>query len=259
MSMDVEDARRAIAAHPAWYHTIDLAPGVATPGFCDLRPLALRALPGSLVGLRCLDVGTFDGFWAFELERRGAADIVAIDLEDGTQADWPPNTREENLAATAASGLEWGAGFRIAASVLGSAVRRVTTNVYDLDVAMLGGPVDVVLCGTILQHLRDPVGALERMRSVLVPGGELRMVETYSVALSRRHPRRPVGEFRPAVPGSKFTWWVPNLAALRGWATTAGFAYDSSVRPARHRPLRGAGRGDHVVALRFTAPCPAAG
>lgn len=29
-------------------------------------------LPDSLDGMRCLDVGTQNGFWAFELERRAA-------------------------------------------------------------------------------------------------------------------------------------------------------------------------------------------
>lgn len=249
----MEDLARRVADHPGWYHTIDLPGGVSTPGFCDLRPFEPDALPASAAGLRCLDVGTFDGFWAFALERRGAAAVYALDLPDGTQADWPPNTRAENEAATAASGLKWGSGFALAHAALGSAVQRVEGTVYDLRADWLGGPVDVVLCGTILQHLRDPTGALERMREVLVPGGTLLMIESYSVALSRLHRKRPVAEYRPPAPGSQFTWWIPNLATLRGWATTAGFT-DTGDPPATHRPLRGAARGDHVCALRFSAP-----
>ncbi len=249
----MEDLRTRVDEHPGWYHTIELAPGVATPGFCDLRPFAPQALPASLAGKRCLDVGTFDGFWAFSLEARGADAVFALDLPDGTQADWPPNTRDANLAESAATGLEWGSGFKLAHEALGSKVRRVEGNVYDLAPEWLGGPVDVVLCGTILQHLRDPVGALERMRGVLVPGGELLMIEAYSVPLTRRHPRRPVAEFRPAVPGSKFTWWLPNIATLQGLATTAGFTALDDDSP-RHRPVRGAGKGDHVVRLRYSAP-----
>jgi tRNA (mo5U34)-methyltransferase len=249
----MDDLSRRVADHPGWYHTIDLAEGVATPGFCDLRPFAPKALPESFAGRRCLDVGTFDGFWAFQMERRSADRVFALDLPDGTQADWPPNTRAANLAESAATGLEWGSGFRLAHEALGSAVQRVEGNIYDLVPEWLGGPVDVVLCGTILQHLRDPVGALERMRGVLVPGGELLMIEAYSVPLTRRHPRRPVAEFRPAVPGSKFTWWLPNVVTLRGLAATAGFE-PGDDHVARHRPLRGAGRGDHVISMRFRAP-----
>jgi len=45
--------------------------------------------PTSLAGARCLDVGTHDGFWAFEMERRGADAVLAIDIADPDQVDWP--------------------------------------------------------------------------------------------------------------------------------------------------------------------------
>ncbi len=241
-----------VAAHPGWYHTIDLPGGVTTPGFCDLRPFAGAALPPSFAGRRVLDVGTFDGFFAFEAERRGAARVFALDLPDGTQAEWPPNTAAENLAASRQQGLEWGSGFKLAHAALGSAVERVEGNVYDLTREWLGGPVETTIISTVLQHVRDPIAALERIRETLVPGGELLLLDTYSVAMTRLHPRRPLAEFRPAVPGSKFTWWVPNLCALKGWATTAGFLGGEELT--RHKPLRGAGAGDHLVALRFLAP-----
>ena len=83
------DLAARVASVP-WYHTIDVAPGLATPGEYDLRPVAQRIpLPASLAGLRCLDVGTHDGFWAFEMEKRGAAEVLAIDLDDLTALDWP--------------------------------------------------------------------------------------------------------------------------------------------------------------------------
>lgn len=250
----VEDVRRRVEQHPGWYHTIELAPGVATPGLCDLRPYAPEALPASLAGLRVLDVGTFDGFWAFQLEARGPDVVYALDLPDGSQADWPPNAREANLRASAETGLEWGSGFKLAHEALRSEVHRVEGNVYDLDVAWVDGdPLDLVFCGTILQHLRDPVGALQNMLGCLKPGGELLMMETYSVKLTRLHRSTPVAEYRPTVPGSQFTWWVPNVATLRAWAITAGFE-EIPGPEARHKPMRGAGKGDHLVALRFRKP-----
>jgi tRNA (mo5U34)-methyltransferase len=250
----MDDLAQRVADHPGWYHALDLPGGVVTPGFCDLRPFAPEALPVSLAGKRCLDVGTFDGFWAYSMEARGADVVYALDLPDGTQADWPPNTRAENLAATAASGLEWGSGFKLAHAALGSEVRRIEGNVKDLSPEWTDGPVDVLLCGTILQHLRDPTGALERMRETLKPGGTLLMIEAFSVALTRLHPRRPVAEYRPPAPGSQFTWWIPNLATLRGWATTAGFVEAPGHEVVKHRPLRGSAKGDHVARLTFTAP-----
>src|SRR6478735_9319868 len=82
------DAR---ARELSWYHSLELAPGVVTPGFFDTRPTVAKVpLPADLTGKRCLDVGTWDGFWAFEMERRGAASVTAIDLDDPQQWDWPP-------------------------------------------------------------------------------------------------------------------------------------------------------------------------
>ncbi|MDP9100554.1 MAG: class I SAM-dependent methyltransferase, partial [Actinomycetota bacterium] len=121
-----------------------------------------------------------------------------------------------------ASRIVPGEGFRLACQVKGSQARRVSCNVYDLTPDAIGGQVDFVLVGAILQHLRDPVRALERVRSVLAPGGRAVLVETVSARLTLTHPRRPVGEFRAAMPDSSFTWWVPNLSLLRAWPTAAG-------------------------------------
>ena len=234
-----DDLARAVASNAAWYHTIELAPGVATPGRVDLRKPAKRILPARLDGRRVLDVGTFDGFWAFEHERRGA-DVVAIDVERLEAADWPPIHRPRLERAAAEMEIELGRGFAIAKEALGSSVTRVACNVKDLTPDRIGGPVDRAFIGALLLHLRDPVGALEAVRGALVPGGELQVLEPIDVKLSVRHPRRPVAAFE--VLGSEFTWWYPNLAALRGWLETAGFAdvrRDAIVRPPGHMGMRG--------------------
>src|SRR5205807_1718583 len=89
-SAPVTDDLRRRVAELDWYHTIELAPGVETPGWFDLRDVIAEVpLPTSLAGARVLDVGTFDGFWAFEMERRGAAEVVAIDVLDPAGWDWP--------------------------------------------------------------------------------------------------------------------------------------------------------------------------
>jgi tRNA (mo5U34)-methyltransferase len=241
-------ALKLIATHHAWYHVIPVAEGVTTPGFADLRSLAPRVMPESLKGKRCLDVGTFDGFWSFEMERRGADEVVAIDLEQGSDADWPPNTRDEIEREVAKMGAEWGAGFRIAKELLGSKVERVVCSVYDLAPDRVGGYFDFVLCGTLLQHLRDPVAALERIRETLKPLGDLLLIETYSAPLTQRYRGRPVAEFRPAIPKSMFTWWVPNLAALHGWAATAGF-HETEPAVTGYQPQQG--KDDRIAALKL--------
>ena len=77
-------------------HALELAPGQVTEGLFDLRPYVERyGLPDRMDGMRALEVGTWDGFWAFEMERRGA-EVVALDLDDERDLDWP---------ATAATGI----------------------------------------------------------------------------------------------------------------------------------------------------------
>src|SRR5882762_4990096 len=114
----------------SWYHTIDLGGGLVTPGFFDTRATVARVpLPPSLAGVRCLAVGTWDGFWAFELERRGAASVTAVDIEDPDRWDWPPHSR---LGAANADRLRYlaefksgGRSFALAKEALGSGVERV--------------------------------------------------------------------------------------------------------------------------------------
>ena len=224
-------ARAAVAANPAWYHTIELAPGVLTPGQVDLRRTAERILPDDLAGRRALDVGTFDGFWAFELERRGA-EVVAIDVDAIDAAEWPPLNRPQLERRAREWDIELGRGFRLAAEALGSGVRRVVCDVYDLSPEAIGGPVDFAFCGALMLHLRDPVRALERIHGALVPGGTLLMLEPFSVAATLRFPRRPVGEFQPLA--KEFNWWYPNLATLMAWPRAAGFAVVE--RKGLHRP-----------------------
>ena len=58
---------------------------MVTPGWFDTRAVAPKLpFPERSTGKRCLDIGTFDGFWAFEMERRGADEVLAIDLLDPT-------------------------------------------------------------------------------------------------------------------------------------------------------------------------------
>lgn len=223
-------ARRALEENRVWYHTLELAPGVVTPGHIDVRATAPRVLPDTIEG-RALDVGTFDGFWAFELERRGA-ETVAIDVPALEQADWPAINRSRLEARARDWDIRLGRGFDLAARAVGSSVTRVECPVQELEPDRIGGPVDFAFSGAILLHLRDPVLALERIHGVLHSGGTLTIVEPFSARQTLRAPRRPVAEFQPLA--TSFNWWLPNLAALRAWLLAAGF--DRIVRRGFHRP-----------------------
>src|SRR5581483_7988853 len=119
-------------------------------------------LPSRLAGMRCLDVGTMDGFWAFEMERRGAAEVVATDLGTVDELDWPARWRarvEPSLDETK------GERFALVHRALGSSVARVERSVYGLDPDSLG-TFDLVFCGDLLVHLKDPITAVQRLRGV---------------------------------------------------------------------------------------------
>jgi tRNA (mo5U34)-methyltransferase len=138
-----------------WYHTIELAPGVVTDGMFDMRPYVDRfVLPERMDGIRALDVGTFDGFWAFEMERRGA-DVVALDVNHESELDFPPRRRPADPGPR-------GQNFELARETLGSSVERVGCSIYDARPEDLGS-FDLVLCGLVLVHLRDQLLALERI------------------------------------------------------------------------------------------------
>ncbi|BDG72204.1 hypothetical protein Rmf_21330 [Roseomonas fluvialis] len=56
-----------------------------------------------------LDIGTFDDFWAFQFEKRGTAEVMALDVETFGDIDFPPPVRATMDAQTLATPL--GRGF----------------------------------------------------------------------------------------------------------------------------------------------------
>jgi tRNA (mo5U34)-methyltransferase len=217
-----------------WYHTLELAPGVVTAGYLDTRPVVSEIpFPDSLAGKRCLDVGTFNGFWAFEMERRGADEVVAIDVLDPARWDWPAGSTSDVHQAMAKRHAR-GAGFEIAQRELNSSVERLDRSVYELDPAEIG-EFDLVYVGSLLVHLRDPVAALERVRSVC--RDTLIVVDGIDLPLSLAFPRRPVAVLEGI---SRPWWWYPNTACLVSMVQAAGF--DLVERPRRLFIPRGPGR-----------------
>jgi tRNA (mo5U34)-methyltransferase len=194
-----------------WYHTQELAPGLVTPGMFDLRPFVERyGIPQDLRGMRVLDVGTFEGFWAFELERRGAK-VTALDVDRLQDLDWPPRLRPSEDGRR-------GEGFRLAREAFGSSVERVGMTVYEATPDALGGEFDLVFCGSVLIHVRDPMLALERIAALC--RGRLILAEEYSRRLELI-PRLRVAEFRGDTPW--MTWWRPNTRTWLAMVRCAGF------------------------------------
>ncbi len=221
------DLQSEVDAHPFWYHTIDVTPGVTTPGWFDLRPVVDQLPWPNVRGKRCLDIGTFDGYFAFELERRGAAEVVAVDVEDHLAWDWPPDYRDRDLARDPGfSGPPKGAGFRLLADLMGSKVQWRPCSIYDLDPDELG-LFDVVVCGSLLLHLRDPLRALEAVRSVT--RGVFLSSEQIQLGLTLVGRGRPLFTLNGS--GGECQWFNFNAAGHRRMLFAAGFEVQRASKP----------------------------
>ncbi len=214
--MDPTEIRDA-AARIRWYHSIDLGHGIVTRGESDnRRTLARLALPPRLDGLTVLDVGAWDGFFAFEVERRGARRVLATD-----HFCW--------------SGPGWGtrAGFELARQALESNVEALDIDVPDLAPERIG-TFDVVLFLGVLYHLRHPLLALERVHSVT---GRQLILETHVDLVGLR---RPACAFYPGdeLDRDPTNWFGPNPAAVVAMLRDVGFRRVDVVRAPRPLPVR---------------------
>jgi tRNA (mo5U34)-methyltransferase len=187
-----------------WWHSFELPDGTRIDGVVSLENLRIRLaqfpIPEDLRGKRVLDIGAWDGWYSFEMERRGA-EVVAIDVWDN------PRLREMR-------------------SLLGSHVDYRTLDVYDLDPSSIGR-FDVVLLLGVLYHLKHPLLALERVCSVTT---ELAAVDSYVMKARRgwraRASTRPFMEFFESdeFGGQTDNWVAPTLPCLMAFCRTAGFA-----------------------------------
>jgi tRNA (mo5U34)-methyltransferase len=196
-----------------WYHAIEVAPGITTPGRYNPKPLLQQmGFPEDLTGKTVLDIGTYDGFFAFEAERRGAARVVAMDRHPASHL-----------------------GFATAHELLNSKVEYAVGSVYDIS-PQTHGTFDVVLFFGVLYHLRHPLLALDRIHSVC---REYMLVESQVLDEAFIHQGKtiPLKEIHPLLSGSPImqffpsnelnndwsNWWAPNVECLRTMLDTSGF------------------------------------
>jgi tRNA (mo5U34)-methyltransferase len=218
------DARAMIAAYPRWYHRIEVRPGIVTPGVNDSpATLQMLELPSDCSGMRVLDLGARDGFFSFELERRGA-DVLAV--------DYTPAGRT---------------GFPIAAQLLGSRVAFRQANLYHLTPAEIG-TFDLVLFLGLLYHLPDPIRAIRLARRLctwrmyletLVIDDVLPLPdasETSLAVLNERLAAIPLMQFLPGATcnGDPTNYWAPNVRCVEAMLAETEFRVERVV----HIPQR---------------------
>jgi tRNA (mo5U34)-methyltransferase len=223
-----------------WYHTFDFGNGIRTPGAFDHSPILDQYnFPKRFDGKRVLDVATFDGFWAFEFERRGAREVIALDVEGPRDLDWPP----KRLAAAPEEGktLRFGAGFAIAKEQFRSSAQRVVCNVYDLKPETFG-LFDIVHSGDLLLHLNSPIKALQNMARVCT---EYALISDVYFPDLDHLGSRPILEYMGGRDAP--TWWKIGFRALQEMILDAGFAHVEVLSTFSYGYRVSPGRMQHAV------------
>lgn len=188
-------------ARKGWYHSFELPGGHAIDGLVPLstlrHKLSLMPIPDDLRGMRVLDIGAWDGWYSFEMERRGAQ-VTAVDCVE----------------------LDT---FRHIHRLLGSKVEYREMDVMELSPKELGY-FDIVLFLGVLYHLKHPLLSLEKVCELT---RDLAIVESYVLADSQFDSHTPaLLEFYETTElgGQLDNWCAPNMKCLSALCRTAGFA-----------------------------------
>jgi tRNA (mo5U34)-methyltransferase len=191
-------------AERGWWHSFELPDGTLIQGVCGLAGLKNRIaqfpIPQDLRGKRVLDIGAWDGWFSFEMERRGA-EVLAIDNWDNPR-------------------------FHEARALMNSRVEYRQMDMYELTPERVGR-FDIVLFMGVLYHLKHPLLALERVCALTT---EMAAVDSFILREQHRPgekvEQRPVMEFYETneFGGQTDNWVAPSLACLQAFCRTAGFA-----------------------------------
>jgi tRNA (mo5U34)-methyltransferase len=248
-----ERAAKVIQDNPEWYHSIELAPGVVTPGRApiehwneELRKLQLPDLRGKSV----LDIGAYDGFFSFAAERLGASRVVALD-DFVWYADMVAAAAEWRNARTTGATLpplhesvHWRPHelpgkrpFDAVHQLFNSHVEAVVGNFLTLDPSEVG-QFDVVLFLGVLYHMEDPLEATRRASAFVAPGG-LIIIETAAIDLPAA-PDAAFFEFYPTIElnNDPTNWFSPNSKAIEGLTVAAGLREFRLLSGPPPRPAR---------------------
>jgi tRNA (mo5U34)-methyltransferase len=181
-------------------------------------------LAEDFAGQTVLDLGARDGFFSFEVERRGASRVVALDYVSSDLT-----------------------GFDLCKTLLESQVEWITANVYQIN-QLERESFDAVLFLGLIYHLRHPILALDRIHDVLKVGGRL-YLETHIIDdgfvlndgrwgkladFGQQIADTPLAQFYfgGALGNDPTSPWAPNLACLVGLVESAGFVVQRSWKNA---------------------------
>ena len=155
-----------------------------------------------LSGRSVLDIGTWNGYFAFEAKRAGASRVIATD-----SYVWR---------------VPWFRGretFELARECLG-----IDVEAREIDPTELPGeiaPADVVLFLGVFYHLIDPITVLQKVAAL---ASDLLVIETHQDLLNIP---RPAMVFYPGTTlnNDSTNWWGPNPQCVTELLATVGFEH----------------------------------
>ncbi len=199
---------QGLASHGGWYHSMEFPDGARIEGYTPLSVLRDRYaelhLPGDLTGKRALDIGAWDGWFSFEMERHGAQ-VTAVDVVALPNFEYAHRRKQ-------------------------SQVRYVVDDVVNLPRHNLG-QFDYTLFLGVLYHVRHPLLALDTVCGLT---REMAIIDSYVIDGDDRahiHSPLPFCEFYETdeLGGNLDNWFGPTVDCLLAFCRSAGFVRVSLV------------------------------
>lgn len=197
-----EEKLSLVNSYNSWWHSIDFGDGVVSNGEKGGGPHIHQKEIGwfpsdFFADKRVLDVGTWDGYYAFYAERMGASEVVAVD----------------KFVWTGKAGLDRSKrGFDIAKQILNSNVKEYILDVEEMNPDILG-TFDSIIYAGVFYHLKNPYLSLEILDSLLNKNGRI-MIETHMCNIGNPV---PLMQFHPknSLNNDATNYWSPNAACLK--------------------------------------------
>lgn len=207
--MDPLEIKQKLQDFTYWYHKIELAPGITTPGF-DLEPIwnNTRKVRDRLnyKDKTVLDIASFDGLFTFEAEKLGASVVVAADCLYKSFSNFL--FCREILKSKAIP------YYNVSPYELSSRLDVFMQENYEVNGRPPARLFDIVQHLGLLYHLRDPMLSLSQARSVLKTGGTL-FIETDIVMESDESFMLYNGLPHTGRARDNYSvWWVPTRECL---------------------------------------------
>jgi tRNA (mo5U34)-methyltransferase len=205
MEVDPAKAQQVLDSVPFWFHTFSLnkAQGIYTPGEARDHGYRLDSIPKSFEGMSVLDVGAFDGFYAYLAEHRGASRVLALDNEQ--YLHWVKDRWDIELEGAEA--------FDAIHDLLDSKVEYRKMDA--LEAGGLDEKFDFIFCYGILHRVEDPFGLLKALGSRLSDRGQI-VVETHGILDDAGAAQGTIQVPHPGdvYPHDSFVYWKFSSGAL---------------------------------------------